>query len=95
MEISEEDKEPGDEYRCALILECLYRTRDAFLQWAECYTRLFLKLGFSSAIKVMVHGDDFVSERAAVDLACLDTKLEKEFIMKTRFLGQMQEKWAS
>ena len=38
VEIPEEDFEPGDGHRCALLRESLRSTRDSALNWAECYT---------------------------------------------------------
>ena len=100
VEIPEEDFEPGDEHRCALLLKSLCGTCDAALNRAECYTSKLLNIGFSKGasspctfhhatrnIKLVVHGDDFVSEGSAFNLAWLDASLKKEFIMKSQVLG--------
>lgn len=100
VEIPDEDREPGDENKCALLLRSLYGTRDAALNWAECYTSKLLALGFSKGasspctffhegrgIRLAVHGDDFVSEAPAADLKWLDVELKKHFTMKSQTLG--------
>ena len=100
VKITEEDFEEGDEQRCALLLKSLCGTRDAALNWAKCYTDRFLELGFSKGasspctfyhearkIKTIVHGDDFVSEGSAFNLARVDAELRKSFTLKTQVLG--------
>ena len=98
--IPEEDREAGDENNCALLLRSLYGTGDAALNWAECYTKKLLSLGFTKgasspctffhpgrSIRMPVHGDDFVSEGQAIDLKWLDDALQKQFKMKSQVLG--------
>ena len=46
VDIPLEDREPGDEGKCALLLRSLYGTRDAAFNWAQCYTKELLTLGF-------------------------------------------------
>ena len=100
VEIPDEDREPGDENMCVLLLRSLYGTRDAALNWAGCYTNKFLALGFSKGasllctfyqegrgIRLAVHGDDFVLEAPSADLKRLDVELKKHFTTKSQVLG--------
>ena len=100
VDIPEEDREAGDEHNCALLLQSLYGTRDAAMNWAKCYTDALIELGFTKGatspctfwhpqrrIRLAVHGDDFVSEGATADLKWLDEHLSKSFDLKTQVLG--------
>ena len=100
VEIPEEDWEAGDEKRCAMLLRSLYGTRDAAFNWAACYTEALVELGFTKGasspctfwhpsrnIRLVVHGDDFVSEGEVGALSWLDESLKKVFQMKTQVLG--------
>ena len=42
-----EDRLPGEEDMCALLLKSLYGTRDAAFNWTQAYTDALTKLGLS------------------------------------------------
>ena len=99
--LSWEDCNPGEEDMCGLLLKSLYGTRDAAANWAEAYTRVLTEeLGFAKGesspcsfhhadrdIKVVVHGDDFVSEGPKANLLWMDKAMRKHFELKTEILG--------
>ena len=96
-----EDRLAGEEEMCALLKKSLYGTRDAAANWTDEYTRVLTDvLGFvkgeaspcsfhhpTKNIKVVVHGDDFVSEACKADLVWFDKALGKHFELKTEVLG--------
>ena len=101
VQIPWEDQGPGDHDKCARLKKSLYGTRDAAANWVDEYTRVlvdemkFVK-GASSPcsfhhpvknIKIVVHGDDFVSEAPKKELLWLDSELKKFFELKTEILG--------
>ena len=98
--LPDEDRLAGEEGMCALLLKSLYGTRDAAFNWTQAYTAALAKLGFRKGesspcsfrhdardICTVVHGDDFISEGPAEELAWLRKGLEKEFEIKTEVLG--------
>ena len=86
---------------CGMLKKSLYGTRDAASNWTDEYTRVLIdKLKFVKGesspcsfhhptrnIKVVVHGDDFVSEGKKSELIWFDTELKKSFELKTEVLG--------
>ena len=95
-----EDKLEGEENMCALLLKSLYGTRDAATNWADAYTEVLIKLGFTKGesspctfyhaekgIQTVVHGDDFVSEGEKGQLLWLDKQMKLSFELKTEILG--------
>ena len=86
---------------CALLHKSIYGTRDAATNWTDEYTRVLVDiLGFVKGesspfsfhhvkrnIKVVVHGDDFVSEAKKSDFLWFDAALKKHFELKTDILG--------
>ena len=95
-----EDKLEGEENMCALLLKSLYGTRDAATNWADAYTEVLIKLGFTKGesspctfyhaekgIQTVVHGDDFVSEGEKGQLLWLDKQMKLSFELKTEMLG--------
>ena len=95
-----EDRLPGEEDMCALLLKSLYGTRDAAFNWTEAYTNALIDIGFAKGesspcsfyhsgrgIATVVHGDDFCSEGPAKDLEWLRLNLLKKFEIKTEVLG--------
>ena len=47
IQIPAEDREPGDEGKVAKLNLSLYGTRDAAMNWADCYTKFLLSRGFA------------------------------------------------
>ena len=96
-----EDKGPGEEDMCGLLLKSLYGTRDAAFNWTAAYTSVMVdKLGFEKGesspcsffhpdrhLSTVVHGDDFVTEGERYQLDWLDVELRKHFEIKTEILG--------
>ena len=100
IEIPEEDRKPGDENKLAKLNLCLYGTRDAALNWQETLSEHLIGIGFRRGkghpsvfehpvrgIKVLVHGDDYVSAGTPRDLGWLETELEKAYEIKTTRMG--------
>ena len=98
--LPDEDRLPGEEGLCALLLKSLYGTRDAAYNWTEAYTKALIDLGFTKGesspcnfyhktrnICTVVHGDDFFSEGAAEELKWLNAGLSRAFQIKTEVLG--------
>ena len=69
-----EDWQPGDEDQCCRLNVSLYGTRDAAKNWEQAYVNVLTPLGFvrgkaspcifrhrERALRVIVHGDDFVA----------------------------------
>ena len=46
VDLPAEDKEPGDEYRCAKLEHPMYGTRDAAINWHDEYSRQLTNNGF-------------------------------------------------
>ena len=105
MALPPEDRLPGEEDQCALLLKSLYGTRDAAYNWTQAYTDVLNKLGFAKGesspcsfwhkekqIATIVHGDDFCSEGPAGSLSWLRTELAKSFEIKTEVLGPDADK---
>jgi len=91
-----EDFEDGDEWRVGKLNLSLYGTRDAAMNWAEHYTQVLRKNGFTvgraspcnfyhegKEISLTVHGDDFTSCGLEDSLQWLDGVLKSEFELKT------------
>jgi len=100
VEICEEDFEDGDEDKCGELLVSMYGTRPAASNWHTHYSGILLKLGFKKGssnscifwhpgkdIKVMVHGDDFVSVGIDSSLKWMSSELEKQFEVSTQIVG--------
>ncbi len=100
IEIPPEDFEDGDEGRVGRLNLSLYGTRDAAKNWAEHYTNVLRRNGFTVGraspcnfyneereIALTVHGDDFTSCGPEDSLRWLDSVLQAEFELKTEFLG--------
>ena len=101
MALPWEDKLEGEENMCALLLKSLYGTRDAATNWADAYTEVLIKLGFTKGESspctfyhsekgmqaVVVHGDDFVSGGEKGQLLWLDKQMKLSFELKTEILG--------
>ena len=100
MEIPAEAEHGGDKSFCAKLKKALYGTRAAASCWADCYTDILLRNGFTRGrsslclfhskdrdVLTLVHGDDFMSTAAAKDLEWLDGILRKELAVKTELLG--------
>ena len=99
VELPEEDVDFGKDLLGKLEL-CLYGTRDAAVNWQEALSENLLKAGFvrgightavfhhpTRDIKVMVHGDDYVSSGFDEDLRWLKTVLEADYEIKTQLIG--------
>ena len=78
----------------------MYGTRDAAKNWQECYTGHLEAIGFSVGkanpcmfvhhardVKLLVHGDDYVSVGSRQSLNWLKVELEKKFKIKTNIIG--------
>ena len=100
LEIPAEAEHGGDKSVCAKLKNALYGTRAAASCWADCYTDILLRNGFTRGrsspclfhnkdrdVLTLVHGDDFTSTAAAKDLEWLDGILHKELAVKTELLG--------
>ena len=87
----ERDWEPGDEGRVGELQLSLYGTRDAAQNWAETYTKYLNRIGFiqgrgsmcdfrhiKRAIKLTVHGDDFLVVADEEQLHWLNKKMQDE-----------------
>ena len=85
---------------CARLHKSLYGTRDAALNWAQAYSEVLEKMGLVKGksspcsfyhaewgIRIVVHGDDFLSEGPGDNLKAMDTEMRKSFALKTEFLG--------
>jgi hypothetical protein len=96
-----EDRGPGEEQMCGLLLKSLYGTRDAAFNWSAAYTDVLVsKLGFvkgesspcsfyhpGKQLSTVVHGDDFVTEGERVHLDWFNDQLKAHFELKTEILG--------
>ena len=104
VELCEEDREEGDEDMCGELLVSMYGTRPAESNWRKCYTELLIANGFtrtrastcvfhhaSRHIKMMVHGDDFVSTGDDDDLQWLQTIFECKFEIYNVILGHEEK----
>ena len=100
MQIPPEDREPGDEDKCALLHKSLYGTRDAAVNWSTAYQKVLAKLGFrkgasspctfwhaARGIAMAVHGDDFVCEGTEEHLKWLSGELKRNFEVKVEVMG--------
>ena len=104
VKLPEEADGGGDPNKCARLLKSLYGTRSAASNWAECYTELLMKNGFTRAksnpclfhhrgrdILTMVHGDDFLSTADGNGLDWMESILKKELEVKTERCGPAKE----
>ena len=84
----------------ALLKMSLYGTRDAAANFQEEVKKLMLKIGFTRGryntstyfhkqkkLKVLVHGDDFVSSGMRQQALWFKNELEKRFKIKTKVIG--------
>ena len=105
VELPAEAEHGGDKSKCARLRKALYGTRAAASCWAECYTDILIKNGFTKGksspclfhhadrdILTLVHGDDFMSTAKAAELDWLNNVLRKELAVKTEILGPAGEK---
>ena len=96
-ELPSERSQPG---MCAKLHKLLYGTRDAALNWAQAYSEVLEKMGSVKGqsspcsfyheewqIRIVVHGDDFLSEGPDASLRKMDTEMKKTFSLKTGLLG--------
>ena len=101
VKIPEEDSETGDEHRCAKLSVWLYGTRGAATGWERCYSSLLESIGFRRGksspctfyhptrhIRMLVHGDDFVSAGSTSDLRWLQNAMDQKFECKHKRLGR-------
>ena len=100
VEIPEEDREPGDEYKVGKLNLSLYGTRDAAQNWAIEYTETLKSLGFKCGlaspcnfhnaardISVTVHGDDFTATGDERSLTWFKSALSRKYDIKHSMLG--------
>ena len=94
INLPEEDATPG---YCGRLVRCLYGTRDAPARWEATYTETLQKLGFhrgrsnaccfyhpGRCLRLVVHGDDFVTTGVDSELSWFEAELQKVFEMKVR-----------
>ena len=97
VDLPHERAQPG---MCAKFNKLLYDTRDAALNWSRAYSAALAKLGFAKGrsspclfyhpvreLRMVVHGDDFVTEGPADNLQWLNNEMSKVFSLKTEVLG--------
>ena len=101
IRIPEEDWEPGDERMCGMLLVSMYGTRKAASNWEAHYSDWLISLGFergtgypliflnkSRNIKLMVHGDDFITVGRTKQLAWFEREMNKKYESKHVRLGE-------
>lgn len=95
-----EDRGPGDENRCGLLLMSMYGTRDAALNWALEYGENLKNAGYAlgksnpcifhhkdTCVTIMVHGDDFGSVGKPEHVKEVRDAFEQKYKMKVDMLG--------
>ena len=104
IELPDEDKADGQDMLGILEMS-LYGTRDAALNFQKEVRKFMKSKGFvmrkynsctylnkAKGIKVMVHGDDFVSSGSRSSLKWFKAQLEKRFEVKTKGVGKAEER---
>jgi len=100
IELPDEDREEGEGDMVGKLQKSLYGTRDAAANFQKQVTKVMRKLGFKAGkfnpctfmhkdrkIKTIVHGDDFISKASREDAKWLKKKLEENFEIKTKVIG--------
>ena len=101
MQLAKEDMMPGDEGKCGKLNYSMYGTRDAAQNWAKEYADMLVNIGFTQGkaspcvffyhkekgIRIVVHGDDYVSSAMPTQLEWLKGQLERRYQIKTQWLG--------
>ena len=103
MELPEEDKSERDvlEDNVGMLRLCLYGTREAVAAWQQTVIEHLASSGFDRSvlnpcvhshkwrdIKVIFHGDDYVSSGSRGDLEWFERELAKRFEIKTTMIGE-------
>ena len=99
IDLPAEDEE-AKEGEVGQLLLCLYGTRDAAKEWQKTLSRHLQRIGFVPGrghpsiffhpgrnVRVLVHGDDYLSSGYAKDLDWLKECLEKEYELQTQRIG--------
>ena len=100
VQLTDEDKGPGDEGMCGRLVMSMYGTRDAAVNWAAEYSETLRKEGFVQGksnpclfwharkdVSIMVHGDDFVAVGEEKHLTDTRKALEDKYKLKVETLG--------
>ena len=101
VELPEECEERDEGKNVGKLKMSLYGTRDAAMNWQEEVARQMKKWGFKRGkynpclyfheewnVKVLVHGDDFVSVGKRSQVNKFKDKLEGRFELKTNIVGK-------
>ncbi|MDA8582757.1 reverse transcriptase domain-containing protein [bacterium] len=107
IELPPEARGEGDGDMVGLLLKSLYGTRDAAANFQKEVRRFMVSHGFTAGqyspctyfhrtrgIKVLVHGDDFVSCGHRASLAWFKGKLDDRFEIKTKVIGRGKDEVA-
>ena len=100
IEIPNEDKESGDEGKCAELKYSLYGTRDAARNWDQEMERFMISVGFQRGkasaciykhtakdLAVTIHGDDMVCVGGDRDTEWLHRETAKKYEVKAQTMG--------
>ena len=100
VQLTEEDKMPGDEGQCGRFNYSMYSTRDAAQNWANECANMLITIGFiqgrasssvfyhnGRGIRTDVHGDGYVNIAQPKQLDWLKEQLGKKYEIKTQWLG--------
>ena len=100
IEIPEEDRAPGDDYRCARLKVAMYGTRQAAQAWENHYSEWLQGLGFvkpiscpnafvhlKRAVRVVVHGDGFLSAGPRSEIERLREEMSHKYEAKHEPIG--------
>ena len=105
IEIPKEDMTPDDERRdvVGFLLQSLYGTRDAAMNWQEEVRKEMKAWGFKQGVynpclythphwklKVMVHGDDFVTVGKPKNVEIFEKQISERFEIKTSKVGRYE-----
>ena len=105
IQLPEEDWEPGDEGRCGLLLQSLYGTRDAALNWErELEDFLAQELGLVKGkastclyackhrgMSVAVHGDDCTFQARRRDAEEVLRRFQARYEIKSQMIGEDED----
>ena len=101
VELPDEDRQPGDDDKCGLLLQSLYGTRDAALNWERELGGFMESIGFKKGrasrclyyndelkAAAAVHGDDVTISARRTDAEWIKRQFEAKYEIKSQHVGQ-------